>query len=64
VLSSGIGVDESFDDVVSTSVVVATDGVVGLDDTVVVGTLFVTVVGFRVVVDIVVGFGVVYRTVK
>jgi hypothetical protein len=36
----------------------------GLDDTVVDGTLFVTVVGSRVAVDIVVDFGVVYHTVK
>jgi hypothetical protein len=74
VLSPRVEVDEPMDDVVlsddvtgavvSISVVVASDGEVGLDGTVVDGTVLldavvVTVVGFEVVVDIVVGFEVV-----
>jgi hypothetical protein len=74
VFSPVVGVDEPIDDVVvsddvtgavvSTLVVVASDGDVGLDGTVVDGTTLldavdVTVVGFEVVVDIVVGFEVV-----
>jgi hypothetical protein len=50
--------------VVSISVVVATYDEVEMEGTVVDGTLFVTAVGFEVVVEIVVGFGVVYRMVK
>jgi hypothetical protein len=74
VLSPRVEVDEPMDDVVlsddvtgavvSISVVVASDGEVGLDGTVVDGTVLldavvVTVVGFEVVVDIVVDFEVV-----
>jgi hypothetical protein len=50
--------------VVSISVVVATYDEVEMEGTVVDGTLSVTAVGFEVVVEIVVGFGVVYRMVK
>jgi hypothetical protein len=74
VLSLLVAVDEPIDDVevsddvagvvVSISVVVASDGEVGLDGTVVDGTVLldavgVAVVGFEVVVDIVVDFEVV-----
>jgi hypothetical protein len=74
VFSPVVGIDEPIDEVVvsddvtgavvSISVVVASDGEVGLDGTVVDGTTLldavgVAVVGFEVVVDIVVDFEVV-----
>jgi hypothetical protein len=64
VFSPVVGIDESNDDVVSISVVVTTDDVVGLDGLEVDGTalldaVVMTVVGFEVVVDTVVGFEVV-----
>jgi hypothetical protein len=60
-----VAVDELIDVVVSILVVVKTDGVAGLDGTVVVdGTSAAIDVVFEVVVVIVFGFGVVYRKMK
>jgi hypothetical protein len=65
VFSPVVGGDEATDDVVvSISVVLPTDDVVGLNGTTVDGTSLVSDADFEVVVDIVVGIGVDYRTVK